>query len=74
MPEGTPALSREFVAFGAGEAWRRELAGLEQRNLDPLALDWEVLFQIGRSNFRPRGGGYDPAQQLLVDIRPVSAP
>ncbi len=74
VPEGTPALSREFVAFGAGEAWRRELARLDARGLDPLGVDWEVLFQIGRSNFRPRGGGYDPVQQLLVDIRPATAP
>lgn len=71
---GTPALSREFVAFGAGEAWRRELAGLQDNGREAMDLSWEVLFQIGRSNFRPRGGGYDPVQQLLVDIRPTTDP
>lgn len=72
--DGTPALTREFVAFGAGEAWRRESARLLESGVDPLACRWEVLFQVGRSNFRPRGGTYDPVQQLLVDIRPVIAP
>jgi single-stranded-DNA-specific exonuclease len=71
---GAPALSREFVAFGAGEAWRRESARLLEQGIDPLACRWEVLFQVGRSNFRPRGGTYDPVQQLLVDIRPAVAP
>jgi single-stranded-DNA-specific exonuclease len=71
---GAPALSREFVAFGAGEAWRRESARLVESGLDPLETAWEVLFQVGRSNFRPRGGSYDPVQQLLVDIRPATEP
>ena len=71
---GTPALSREFVAFGAGEAWRRESARLSKAGADPLDCNWEVLFQVGRSNFRPRGGTYDPVQQLLVDLRPVAEP
>jgi single-stranded-DNA-specific exonuclease len=74
LPGGTPALSREFVAFGAGEAWRRELARVQEAGCDPLSLEWDVLYQIGRSNYRPRGGGYDPVQQLLVDIRPVAVP
>ncbi len=69
---GSPALSREFVAFGAGEAWRRESSRLAGAGHDPLKAAWEVLFQVGRSNFRPRGGSYDPVQQLLVDIRPAS--
>jgi len=72
--DGAPALGREFVAFGAGEAWRRESARLLESGVDPLACTWEVLFQVGRSNFRPRGGTYDPVQQLLVDIRPAPAP
>jgi single-stranded DNA-specific DHH superfamily exonuclease len=71
---GAPALSREFVAFGAGEAWRRESARLLEEGQDPLQSSWEVLFQVGRSNFRPRGGSYDPVQQLLVDIRPAAMP
>ena len=71
---GTPALTREFVAFGAGEAWRRELARLQESGRDPMDVTWEVLFQVGRSNFRPRGGAYDPVQQLLVDIRPTPDP
>jgi single-stranded-DNA-specific exonuclease len=68
---GTPALSREFVAFGAGEAWRRESARLQETGGDLLAQTWDVLFQVGFSNFRPRNGTYDPVQQLLVDIRPA---
>lgn len=66
----TPALSREFVAFGCGEAWRRNCADLEAAGRNHLDLEWEILFQIGRSTFRPRGASYDPVQQLLVDIRP----
>ena len=71
---GTPALSREFVSFGSGEAWRRMLAReeLEPRNL--LDRSWDILFQIGRSTYRPRSGAYDPVQQLLVDIRPGAEP
>ncbi len=71
---GTPALSREFVAFGAGEAWRRELSALEARGQSTLDISWDVLFQVGLSNYRPRNGTYDPVQQLLVDIRPTAAP
>ncbi len=68
----TPALSREFVSFGSGDAWRRML---EADNLNPrdlLERQWDILFQIGRSTFRPRNGNYDPVQQLLVDIRPAT--
>ena len=71
---GSPALNREFVAFGAGEAWRRELARLAESGRKPLEVPWEVLFQLGFSTYRPRGGGYDPVQQLVVDIRPADAP
>jgi single-stranded-DNA-specific exonuclease len=71
---GTPALSREFVAFGAGEAWRREQSRLLESGRDPLETSWEILFQVGLSNYRPRSGSYDPVQQLLVDIRPASLP
>ncbi|MDY0108979.1 MAG: single-stranded-DNA-specific exonuclease RecJ [Candidatus Krumholzibacteria bacterium] len=71
---GAPALNREFVAFGAGEAWRRGLARLQEQSREPLDIAWDVLFQVGVSNFRPRGGGYDPVQQLLVDIRPAAIP
>jgi hypothetical protein len=42
--------------------------GLSARDL--LDREWDILFQIGRSKFRPRSGNYDPVQQLLVDIRP----
>ena len=65
----TPALSREFVSFGKGDAWRRMLAdeGLQPR--DMLEREWDILFQIGRNTFRPRHGQYDPVQQLLLDIR-----
>jgi single-stranded-DNA-specific exonuclease len=72
--QGSPALSREFVAFGAGEAWRRESSRLVAAGHDPLETPWEVLFQVGRSNYRPRGGSYDPVQQLLVDLRPAIRP
>ena len=68
--DDTPALSREFVSFGCGDAWRRML---EKEGLDPRELldqKWDILFQVGRSTFRPRHGNYDPVQQLLVDIRP----
>jgi single-stranded-DNA-specific exonuclease len=68
----TPALSREFVSFGSGDAWRRMLQenGLQPRDI--LDRRWDILFQIGRSTFRPRNGQYDPVQQLLVDIRPAA--
>ncbi len=67
----TPALGREFISFGTGEAWRRmlEREGLDTRGL--LEMEWDILFQLGRSTFRPRSGHYDPVQQLLVDIRPA---
>ncbi len=70
----TPALSREFVSFGCGDAWRRmlEREGLQPRDL--LDKRWDILFQVGRSTFRPRHGDYDPVQQLLVDIRPAVEP
>ena len=76
---GEPALGREFLAFGCGEAWRRRddgpvpgggnsggVAGIPWQE-----RDWDILFQLTRSTFRPRGGAYDPVQQLLVDIRPA---
>lgn len=68
----TPALSREFVSFGSGDAWRRMLdrEGLGPQDL--LERSWDILFQISRSTFRPRNGSYDPVQQLLLDIRPAS--
>jgi len=66
----TPALSREFVSFGSGEAWRRMLQSEKLSTADVLARRWDVLFQIGSSTFRPRHGHYDPVQQLLVDIKP----
>ena len=71
-PQGdqAPALSREFVSFGCGDAWRRMLdrEGCSAREL--LEREWDILFQVGRSTYRPRHGAYDPVQQLLVDIRP----
>ena len=66
----TPALSREFVSFGSGDAWRRMLAERGCSQADLLELEWDILFQVSRSTFRPRSGNYDPVQQLLVDIRP----
>jgi single-stranded-DNA-specific exonuclease len=66
----TPALTREFVSFGSGDAWRRMLAAEKFQPRDLLDRRWDILFQIGRSTFRPRNGNYDPVQQLLVDIRP----
>ena len=67
----TPALSREFVSFGSGDAWRRMLEEKKMQSRDLLDRRWDILFQIGRSTFRPRNGSYDPVQQLLVDIRPA---
>ncbi len=67
----TPALSREFVSFGCGDAWRRMLAQDKISVQDLLERRWDVLFQVGRSTFRPRHGQYDPVQQLLVDIKPT---
>jgi len=68
----TPALGREFVSFGSGDAWRRMLAREGMGSQDLLACRWDILFQISRSTFRPRNGNYDPVQQLLTDIRPTS--
>ncbi len=68
--EETPALTREFVSFGSGDAWRRMLKVEGLNSADILEMRWDVLFQIGRSTFRPRHGHYDPVQQLLVDIKP----
>ncbi len=75
-PQGddTPALSREFVSFGCGDAWRRMLEREQLDARDLLQRRWDILFQIGRSTFRPRHGGFDPVQQLLVDIRPAVDP
>jgi len=69
--DDTPALSREFVSFGSGDAWRRMIDRERVRHRELLDREWDILFQIGRSTFRPRSGGYDPVQQLLVDIRPA---
>ena len=69
----TPALSREFVSFGSGDAWRRMLAFEKLSVQDILDRRWDVLFQVGRSTFRPRHGQYDPVQQLLVDIKPAES-
>jgi single-stranded-DNA-specific exonuclease len=69
----TPALGREFVSFGSGDAWRRMLADRGLGAGDLLEQEWDILFQISRSTFRPRSGNYDPVQQLLVDIRPGQA-
>ncbi len=66
----TPALSREFVSFGSGDSWRRMLQSEGLSSNDILSRRWDVLFQIGRSTFRPRHGQFDPVQQLLVDIKP----
>jgi len=78
---GEPALAREFLAFGCGEAWRRRgdgfVPGSGGSNGGNGAgwqdLDWDILFQLTRSTFRPRGGAYDPVQQLLVDMRPAGS-
>ena len=70
----TPALSREFVSFGCGDAWRRMLEREKLQPRDLLDRRWDILFQVGRSTFRPRHGDYDPVQQLLVDIRPAVEP
>jgi len=67
----TPALSREFVSFGSGDAWRRMVDECGLGAADVLDRQWDILFQISRSTFRPRNGSYDPVQQLLVDIRPA---
>ncbi len=73
MGNDTPALSREFISFGTGEAWRRMVSGSRFESADLLDMEWDILFQIGRSTYRPRSGHYDPVQQLLVDIRPAVA-
>jgi hypothetical protein len=84
---GEPALAREFLAFGSGEAWRRRGdGGLPGHGVLPgnggshggngsgwQDRDWDILFQLTRSTFRPRGGAYDPVQQLLVDMRPAGS-
>jgi len=69
----TPALTREFVSFGSGDAWRRMIQNGNFSTSDVLDMHWDVLFQIGRSTFRPRNSHYDPVQQLLVDIKPSEA-
>jgi hypothetical protein len=77
---GEPALVREFLAFGSGEAWRRRAEGNGTPSggngigADIPDREWDILFQLTRSTFRPRGGAYDPVQQLLVDIRPAETP
>ncbi len=69
----TPALSREFVSFGSGDSWRRMMIDEGLNAQDILNMRWDVLFQVGRSTFRPRHGQYDPVQQLLIDIKPVAS-
>lgn len=75
---GEPALAREFLAFGCGEAWRRRADGggddTGAAGVPWQEREWDILFQLTRSTFRPRGGTYDPVQQLLVDIRPAGLP
>jgi single-stranded-DNA-specific exonuclease len=67
-----PALSREFVSFGSGEAWRRVLHDNGWAPPDLLEREWDILFQLSRSTYRPRGAAeYDSVQRLLVDIRPA---
>ncbi len=70
----TPALGREFISFGCGDAWRRMLAQDGLGSQDLLDRRWDILFQVSRSTFRPRNGNYDPVQQLLTDIRPADEP
>jgi single-stranded-DNA-specific exonuclease len=74
---GEPALVREFLAFGSGEAWRRRGETIGAEGVGPGTCwqdrDWDILFQLTRSTFRPRGGAYDPVQQLLVDMRPTGS-
>lgn len=74
---GEPALAREFLAFGSGEAWRRRGESVGAGAVGPEICwqdrDWDILFQLTRSTFRPRGGAYDPVQQLLVDMRPTGS-
>ena len=45
-----PALAREFLAFGCGEAWRRS-CGTDARTAAPaptsLDVEWDILFQLG---------------------------
>jgi single-stranded-DNA-specific exonuclease len=72
--DDTPALTREFVSFGCGDAWRRMMEREGLNAADLLDRSWDILFQIGRSTYRPRHGSYDPVQQLLVDIRPAVEP
>ncbi|MBU8870822.1 MAG: single-stranded-DNA-specific exonuclease RecJ [Gemmatimonadales bacterium] len=73
LDEDTPALGREFISFGTGDAWRRMMEKEGWQSRDLLDQRWDILFQIGRSTFRPRSGQYDPVQQLLVDIRPAAS-
>ncbi len=70
----TPALCREFVSFGSGDSWRRMIKSEKLSPTDLLDRRWDILFQVGRSTFRPRSGSYDPVQQLLVDIKPSEQP
>jgi hypothetical protein len=70
-------LAREFLAFGSGEAWRRRSETIGAEGVAPGTdwqdREWDILFQLTRSTFRPRGGAYDPVQQLLVDMRPAGS-
>jgi len=67
----SPALGREFVAFGSALPWQRMMADEQLSGNDLLQRRWDILFQISRSTYRPRDGLYDPVQQLLVDMRPA---
>ncbi len=65
--DGAGALGREFVCFRGGPAWRDWLG----RGGEPERREWEILFRLGRSHWRPRSGPYDPVQQQLIDLRPA---
>jgi single-stranded-DNA-specific exonuclease len=70
---GGSALTRDFVAFGSGRAWREAAAvAAAAGTADPR---WDILFRLSRSTWRPRSGAAaDPVQQHLVDLRPAAAP
>ena len=68
---GSPALGREFVAFGSGRAWNEWVRAQTDGPRAALDVGWDVLFQINPNTWRPRDGrAVDPVQQLLVDLKP----
>jgi len=72
---GPPALAREFICFGAGDAWRGLAAGCEGGNRDLLDRRWDILFRVSPNTWRPRSGAaVDPVQQQLIDIKPSEEP